>query len=341
MSLDTRIAAATEDLERHTFVDATAGLARLRQTDRRRRTTRAAVTAVAVVLLAAGAFWRLGDPPPKPNPAPVVPHVSNGVLLAMTATGETVVAAAGSLPHLPAGMPVAGHLAWSGDGIHLVHDTIGGTLVALDVETGGVRVLTSCPTPCLAGAAPDITRAAVASDGELRIRTPGDESTIPLPGLRPGAPVWSPDGTRIAFAEPTGLYVVKADGSWLRRYWDPAPGLQAVPPSWSPNGASLAYVAAKPVAGGDSHAEGFVLADYKLLVVDVASGSVKKIANLGRCTCEGLAPAVAWSPDGELVAFTGVGQRVGIYTVRVRGGEVTHVNSEQVGGALAWQPVRE
>ena len=74
-------------------------------------------------------------------------------------------------------------------------------------------------------------------------------------------------------------------------------------------------------------------------MVDVGSGSIDKIATLGRCTCAGLAPAVAWSPDGELVAFTGVGQRVGIYTVPARGGELTRINSEQVGGTLAWQPI--
>ena len=215
----------------------------------------------------------------------------------MTATGD-MVAAAGSLAHLPAGLPVSAYLGWSGDGTSwsTTRPTAPGRPRRRD---GGVHVLTSCRRLCLAGVASDITRTAVASEGELRMSDPGGESTIPLPGLRPGAPVWSPDSTRIAFASPTGLYVVSADGTWLRRYWDPAPRLLAIPPSWSPEGDFLAYVAAKPLAGGDSDAEGLVLAEYRLIVVDVGSGSIHKIATLGRCTCEGLAPAVAWSPDGS------------------------------------------
>lgn len=338
MSLDTRIASAVEDLERWTFVDATAGLARLRETDRRRKTGRAVALTVVVALLAAGAVWRLGAPPPQQNPAPDAPHVSNGVLVSLASTGGQVIVVGGSLPHPPVEVSTYGHLKFSADGTELVHDTPTGDLVALDVETGDVRILRSCPTPCLAGASPDTTRTAVASEGEFRISAPGGETTIPLPGLRPGPPVWSPDGTRIAFAEPTGLYVVKADGSWLRRYWDPAPGLLTVPPSWSPDGDYLAYVAAKPVPGGKSE-EGLVLADYKLIVVDAGAGSVRKIATLGRCTCAAGGPAVAWSPDGELVAFTGVGGRVGIYTVPAQDGDVERLSDEQVGGSLAWQPI--
>ena len=339
MSLDTRISDAVEDLERRTYVDAATGLVRLRQTNRRRSTLRHAVVAAVMVLLAASAWWRLGGPPSGPTPAPAVPHVSNGVLLAMTATGDTVVAAAGSLPHLPEGLPVTAHLEWSGDGIHLVHDTTSGTLVALEVESGGIQVLADCSTPCLASASHDLTRVAVASEDELRILSPDGETSVSLPGLHPGPPVWSPDGTRVAFAAPTGLYVVKADGSWLHRYWDPAPGLRVVPPSWSPDGDSLAYVAAAPLGEGGSDEEALVPAEYRLLVFDVAAGSVRRIATLGRCTCASLAPAVAWSPDGQLVAFTGVGRRIGVYTVPAGDGEVVRISTEQVGTALAWQPV--
>ncbi len=81
----------------------------------------------------------------------------------------------------------------------------------------------------------------------------------------------------------------------------------------------LAYVAAAPLRGGGSGEVGLVPAEYRLLVFDVAAGSGRRIATLGRCTCASLAPAVAWSPDGELVAFTGVGGRIGIYTVPAAG----------------------
>lgn len=63
------------------------------------------------------------------------------------------------------------------------------------------------------------------------------------PGQRDGAPVWSPDGTQLAFHTvldgKMGLYVVAADGSGGRRLkhahdWNEAP-------RWSPDGKRLAY----------------------------------------------------------------------------------------------------
>lgn len=69
------------------------------------------------------------------------------------------------------------------------------------------------------------------------------------PGTRDGAPVWSPDGTRLAFesARPeggVGIFVVQADGAGGRflahkEEWNRYP-------AWSLDGASLAYAAGDP-----------------------------------------------------------------------------------------------
>lgn len=60
-------------------------------------------------------------------------------------------------------------------------------------------------------------------------------------------PVWSPDGTRIAFASgPQGeadLYVINADGTGLRRLTTAAG--DDVGPAWSPDGARLAFASAR------------------------------------------------------------------------------------------------
>jgi Tol biopolymer transport system component len=59
----------------------------------------------------------------------------------------------------------------------------------------------------------------------------------------PGGPVgiaWSPAGDEIAFSNGRGIWVVRPDGSGLRRIVDPGPG-DAAAPTWSPDGARLAF----------------------------------------------------------------------------------------------------
>ncbi len=343
MSLDSRISGAVGDLERHTSVDVATSLERLRQTDRRRSTTRKAGFATVLVLLAAGAVWRLSGPPRQPDPAPDLPHVSNGVLVSIRAADGDVLAVGGSIAHLPVGVPDSAHLVWSADATELIHNTTNGSLVALDVETGGVRILATCAKPCLAGVSPDTSGIARAADGEIRIRTDESESVIPLPGLSPGVPVWSPDATRIAFTAPTGLYVVGVDGSGVRQLVaSPDERVPAMPPSWSPDGQSLAYLAGSPVPGNPGGTDDVLLTAFSVVAVDAASGRVRTLADVGECFCLGLPPAaVAWSPDGSLIGFTRtqVNGLKGVFAVPALGGDAARLSDKLVGGSLAWQPV--
>jgi WD40-like Beta Propeller Repeat len=66
------------------------------------------------------------------------------------------------------------------------------------------------------------------SDGEL-------SDGISIPGCD-GAPVWSPDGSRLAFCGPGGIWVIGADGSGLRKVIP-----NGEKPSWSPDGSRIAY----------------------------------------------------------------------------------------------------
>ena len=100
------------------------------------------------------------------------------------------------------------------------------------------------------------------------------------PQRLPAEPVWSPDGTRIAFEsfrEGNGdIYVMNADGSGLTRLTSD-PALDSSP-SWSPDGTRIAF---------ESSREG----NINIYVID-ADGS-----NLARLTDD---PAVdkdpVWSP---------------------------------------------
>ena len=298
-----------------------------------------------MTLLVAGVVWRVGGSHSLPDPAaPEVPRISNGALVSISPAGGKVVAIGGSITHLPVGVPDTAHLTWSADGSELVHDTTNGTVVALDVETGYVRILSTCTAPCLAGVSPDMSRIALASEGELRIRTGDRESVVPLPGVSASMPVWSPDSTRIAFAAPTGLYVVNTDGSGLRQLVEsrdervPEP-----PPSWSPDGRSLAYLAGTPVPGNPGGTDEVVNTAFSVVTIDAATGATRTLADAGDCFCVGLTPAaVAWSPDGRLIGFTrqtiGGGLK-GVFAVATEGGAVVRLSHTKVGTALAWQPV--
>jgi len=102
-------------------------------------------------------------------------------------------------------------------------------------------------------------------------------------------PVWSPNGTAIAFLHPyrneSHLYVMRADGRKQRRLrFTPAPASR---PSWTPDGRSL-----------------LVEADGELLQVDARTGKVQRRLLLP----VELAPSEAvptFSPNGRSVVYVG------------------------------------
>ncbi|MBC9732850.1 serine hydrolase [Nocardioides marmotae] len=141
-----------------------------------------------------------------------------------------------------------------------------------------------------------------AAGGDARPLTTGPEDT---------APVWSPDGTTIAFLRAGQVHLVAATGGEPRAVTDLPLGAGA--PAWSPDGTRLLLSApVDPTGPGDPAAP--VVAqrlDYQsdgagllgavrrqVHVVDVASGEVRRVT-------EGVdhADGAVWSPDGRTVAF--------------------------------------
>jgi Tol biopolymer transport system component len=108
-------------------------------------------------------------------------------------------------------------------------------------------------------------------------------------------PVWSPDGTKIAFSRGDDylhdLWVMAADGSAQVNLTN-EPGW-VFGPSWSPGGTRLAFVKNLP---GD-----FITAQFDIFVHDLDTGEA---VNLTRSDYDELEPA--WSPDGGLIAFAAV-----------------------------------
>ena len=109
------------------------------------------------------------------------------------------------------------------------------------------------------------------------------------------APVWSPDGKKLAFVTPTdnlpNLYVISADGSDLRRL-----ARNANNPTWSPDSEQIAFE--KYML--QSKASGF--ARSSLYVVN-ADGSDQRLLTRGPARVSGGVRAPAWSPVGERIAF--------------------------------------
>jgi dipeptidyl aminopeptidase/acylaminoacyl peptidase len=103
------------------------------------------------------------------------------------------------------------------------------------------------------------------------------------------APLWSPDGRRIAFRGTRkgfrNVWVKTVDGTNDERQLTHGENVQT-PTSWSPDGQTLLYNESNPIGGSD------------LWAVTVADGKVQPLvaAALGQFSAQ-------WSPDGRWIAY--------------------------------------
>jgi hypothetical protein len=362
MSLDRLAQEATVELLERTSPDPVALLADLRRTRRRRATGRGVGLVAALALVAGGWVVVRGDDA-SPRPAePARPAVRNGALVSTfqnshshwRVDGPSVVD--GELAFMPDNAVPATDVAFTRDGSELVY-TVAGEIWALDVRTDATRVLAKCPAPfCEVTLSPDGRELAMAAGSGLRILTVGSQESQDFPlrvaGIR--RPRWSPDGRSIAFLSTDGIYVVSADGTGLRLLHR-LNGYISGGPMWSPDGSRIAFV--EGVAFGETldslHSHFGDLADesqlkaqsHTLTTIRTDGSDLRRIRTAGRCDdcLHPVQPAVAWSPDGTLIALATPHSEPfapqGVFVMRPDGSDVRQLSSGMYGATLAWQPL--
>lgn len=113
-----------------------------------------------------------------------------------------------------------------------------------------------------------------------------------------GGPIWSPDGTKIAFVSPgdgsnAEIYVINADGSSLTNLTN-HPATEGAP-SWSPDGTKIAFVEV-------------LQSDLTISVMNADGSNQTRLGGQFVFTMDEQFRnqlRLTWSPDGSTLAFTG------------------------------------
>ncbi|MFL5926808.1 MAG: hypothetical protein ACJ77E_07725 [Gaiellaceae bacterium] len=179
--------------------------------------------------------------------------------------------------------------------MHRAALTNGAVLVALLLLSAGVASAAGGAQPLLLFA----TDAVGARGTDVVVQHPDGTGRTSLTGDVGDAsnPVWSPDGTEVAFATnretngtgPAEIYVVSADGTGLRAVTHGAPAKHfRFAPSWSPDGSHLAYL----------ESNGTPSESADLWVAPAAGGTPRRLTTDGRPK-----RGVAWQPGGSLLLY--------------------------------------
>jgi len=151
------------------------------------------------------------------------------------------------------------------------------------------------------------------------IRVPGVDSLT--------NPVWSPDGSTIAFSGQmtgvTDLFLYDLNTKALRRLTnDKYADLQ---PAWSPDGRFLAFVTDR---GEGTSLEQLRFSDMRIATIEVSSGTIRILPMFA--TAKHINPQ--WSPDGSAIYFIANPQGVpDVYRYTLANSQVSQITNVQTG----------
>ena len=250
-------------------------------------------------------------------------------------------------------------VSFSADGTLMLVQDETGWLALRDLWTGDVRRLGACsPRWCGATLSPDGTTVALAGEDSgtgrgIDLMTVSDGTTdhLSIKGMVARTPSWSPDGTRLAFVGEAGIHVVDRDGSGLRLVSSAVPPPMDRP-SWSPDGSRLTFARWEPDSEDLDAEMSLGAADFTLVVLDVGSGILDELRDLGTCFCVSIPwPQAIWSPDGSFIAAVtvhnpprggvGAARGGGVWLVHPDGSGWRQVSALPPGQRLAWHPLVE
>ena len=196
-----------------------------------------------------------------------------------------------------------------------------GELIAIDVESGKQRILTS-------------------RRGARHAR-------------------WSPSGDRLAFLARTDhgsqVHILPLDRGEAQPITEAPAGVRAF--TWSPDGANIAYVAAEKEAPRDGHETSFVIGNNHYLttesprpshiyLVSAGGGEARQLTTrFNLATSFGPAP-LSFSPDGRLLAFvptrglhSGDADRTAVHVLEIASGEARAITgADRFEGSARFTP---
>ena len=154
------------------------------------------------------------------------------------------------------------------------------------------------------------------------------------------SPVWSPDGTKIAYvADDIGsdseIYVVEADGSNLRQVT--SNDANESDPAWSPDSDKIAFKLST-IESRKTHEDGGISVNYnepEIFVVYSDGTGMHQLTEGSKVSNSNL----AWSPDGTSIAFVSLRKNNwNIYVINSDGSNEQRITDGQWDSNPAWSP---
>ncbi len=183
-----------------------------------------------------------------------------------------------------------------------------------------------CPDDHAAGLKSEFIVANADGSEEVNISNhPASDISICYSDAPRGGFDWSPDGSRLVFysyRDPSGLYVVNADGSGLAFL------VEGTLPNWSPRGEVIAFMGGADEENGTRDLEEIRPdGSDRTLLARIPCSETALWSN----PCIG-ASAIHWSPDGTLLTFSaGPLFSNAIFTLRADGSGLTQVTHSTEG----------